>query len=95
MRDATLPLSVLVLSVTSCRVLIQSLLNTFLSVPYNNPFVLKLSTVKALGCEFTACPTVGSSRSFFYLSSSALLSFITKASLPIHLNVSTLAIIGL
>lgn len=94
MLDAGLPLSALVLSVTSCRALIQSLLNTFLSVPYNTPFVLKLCIVKALEREFTAVRllvAVG----LFYLSSSALLSLITKASLPIHLNVSTLAIIGL
>ena len=94
MRDVVLPLSARVLSVTSCRVPIQSLLNTFLSVPYNTPFVLKLSTVKALEREFTAV-RLFAAVGLFYLSSSALLSFITKASLPIHLNVSMLAIIGL
>ena len=54
MQCVALPLSVRVQWVTSYITLIQSLLNTFLSVPYNNPFVLKLSTVKALGCVFTA-----------------------------------------
>ena len=66
MQCAELPLNARVQWATSYTLRLQFPLNTFQFVPYNTPFVLKLSTVKALGCEFTACPTVGSSRIFYF-----------------------------
>ena len=66
MQCVVLPLNAHDLQVTSYIVLLLFHQDTFLLVPYNGSFMIKLSTVKALGCVFTACPTVGSSRIFYY-----------------------------
>lgn len=54
MQCAELPSNALVPSVTSYTLQLQSPLNTFLFVPYNGSFMIKLSIVKAHLSEFTA-----------------------------------------